>query len=270
MAITGPKASNQIFLGGRCQTTKCLLFFFFLIGGLLTSCICPCLLFSYFPHSRPFRSIAKQTSWPVSCLFSEPIYFWWIPSSSWLSVNHKNSVIGYFCIKHKNIISKSCYGEGPFLRCTSAWLRCCGACGPELVCSLASSPCRCAPASAQRWTPPPGASDGCLCCRSRHYVSGRSREACGSPAVGKKRLAFNQEANGDSHTTLLPLHHITYLKQIILIRNTDTHLHFPKAVVRHFVHQAVEQGGRSGLIHPKLALWCEIITLLHKKKHTQM
>lgn len=57
---------------------------------------------------------------------------------------------------------------------------------------------------------------------------------------------------------------------MVIVHEEDTHLHFPKAVVRHFVHQAVEQGGRSGLIHPKLALRCEIITLLHKDKHIQM
>lgn len=92
MAIAGPTASNQTFSGGRRQTT-CL--FFFLIGGLLTSCTFLCLLFSSFFHSQRFHSIAKQTSCSVSCLFSEPTCFWCIPSSFWLSVDHETKQVNY-------------------------------------------------------------------------------------------------------------------------------------------------------------------------------
>lgn len=72
MVIAGPKASNQMFSGGRRQTT-CL--FFFLIGGLLTSCILSLSFVFLFFRSQRFHSTAKQTSCSVSCLFSEPICF---------------------------------------------------------------------------------------------------------------------------------------------------------------------------------------------------
>lgn len=52
------------------------------------------------------------------------------------------------------------------------------------------------------------------------------------------------------------------------LKGRSTYLHFPKAVVRHLVHQAVEQGGRAGLVHSKLPLWCEVITFLQKNKKT--
>lgn len=48
------------------------------------------------------------------------------------------------------------------------------------------------------------------------------------------------------------------------LEGSNTHLHFPKAVVRHLVHHAVEQGWRAGFIHSKLPLWCEVITFLQK------
>lgn len=52
------------------------------------------------------------------------------------------------------------------------------------------------------------------------------------------------------------------------LKGRSTHLHFPKAVVGHLVHQAVEQGGRAGLIHSKLSLRCEVIAFLQKNKKT--
>lgn len=48
------------------------------------------------------------------------------------------------------------------------------------------------------------------------------------------------------------------------LKGINTHLHFPKAVVRHLVHQAVEQRWRAGLVHSKLSLRCEVITFLQK------
>ncbi len=79
----------------------------------------------------------------------------------------------------------------PFWRCTSAWTRCCAACGPAALCCPSAWPYRCGPASARRWTPPPGAWTWCPCCRSRRCAFGRSREASGSPAGRRIRSSLD-------------------------------------------------------------------------------
>lgn len=48
-------------------------------------------------------------------------------------------------------------------------------------------------------------------------------------------------------------------------KNNNSYLHLSKAVVRHFIHEAVEQGRRAGLIYSKFSLRGEVVTLLQGK-----
>lgn len=46
--------------------------------------------------------------------------------------------------------------------------------------------------------------------------------------------------------------------------NFSSYLHFTKAIVRHFVHEAVEQSWWTRLIHSELSLRSEVVALLKK------
>lgn len=48
------------------------------------------------------------------------------------------------------------------------------------------------------------------------------------------------------------------------------HLHLAEAVVGHLVHEAVEQGGRAGLVHPKLPLRGEVVAFLEGRQLTSV
>ena len=46
------------------------------------------------------------------------------------------------------------------------------------------------------------------------------------------------------------------------LKHEHKYLHLPEAVVRHLVHEAVEQGGGACLVHPELSLGGEVVALL--------
>lgn len=48
----------------------------------------------------------------------------------------------------------------------------------------------------------------------------------------------------------------------ISVQSVVAYLHLSEAVVGHFVHEAVEQGGGASLVHSKLSLGREVVTFL--------
>lgn len=80
----------------------------------------------------------------------------------------------------------------PFWRCTSVCSRHSEVCGPAVLYFPASWPYRSGPASALKWTPPPGAWTWCPCCRFQRCAFDRSREVSWSPAMDTNQVLDEQ------------------------------------------------------------------------------
>lgn len=75
--------------------------FVFLLDWWITGCICHC-LFCLFFFFTIFHSTTKLTFYSVSCLFSIPVYFLCILSSSWPSTNWERKRVKTNSVKKQN------------------------------------------------------------------------------------------------------------------------------------------------------------------------
>lgn len=155
----------------------------------------------YWPTMSWVSDIKCFSSWRISllgCTSPSTIkYKWhtlnleakWITNTLWCDVIHQT---------HRSRYNKNTTGSFllPFWTCTSASALHCEACGPAALCCPGSSPYRSGPASALKWTPPPGAWTWCPCCQSLRYVSGRSQVESGSPAGKQGRFSLDWLVSG--------------------------------------------------------------------------